>query len=69
MRRPTKETERYVANENAGPLPTPEAFSMLLAQLMSVYGRIFDGEPDARIEFEAKRMRVIEAYERAYRRK
>jgi hypothetical protein len=37
--------------------------------MMSAYGRTFDGDRDAVVEHEAKRMRVIEAYERAFKRR
>jgi len=34
------------------------SFSGIVARLLSAYGRMHDGEPDAVVEFEAKRMRL-----------
>lgn len=65
---PPKKPFRHVANDNAKPLPTPEQFATLLAQMLSAYGRVFDGEHDAATEYDAKRTSVIAAYERAHSR-
>ena len=43
----------FIANDNADRL-TPDAFATLMAQMMSAYGRMFDGDQDASREYEAK---------------
>jgi hypothetical protein len=57
------------ANDNGVPLPTPMQFSDLVAAFASATAALYEQpkDHDRLVDAEAARMRLIEAYERAYR--